>query len=182
MNDSTVYHGSARLFDDFSYKYIGQNGISRGAGFYFTDDRQLAEYYAKKQNGNGHLYTVELNDIKPVYNGRRLTRKDWRFFFMAMDDDFLSNYDYSIQEALDNELIGPETDIDILLSVCHAMGQYKKPLMEFSRLFDYNALVYSENGHTVNMGYESIKLDRYSRKIFVALVPDIIKIVSVEDV
>lgn len=62
-NDGTlkvVYHGSKNQFDEFSYQYMGNNGLAYGVGFYFTDDKSYAW-----QHGD-YVQEVYLNITKPL--------------------------------------------------------------------------------------------------------------------
>ena len=58
-----VYHGSADMFDTFSYGHIGSaSGVSfLGNGFYFTDKKKLAKNYGE------NVYECYLQMKKPYY-------------------------------------------------------------------------------------------------------------------
>ena len=54
-----VYHGSPNVFNEFSYKFIRQNGTSEGIGHYFTTNKEIADGYGS----NGKVYEAYI-DIK----------------------------------------------------------------------------------------------------------------------
>jgi len=55
-----MYHGSNSKFDTFNYEHLGNKGRSEGAGFYFTDDEDIAKGY-----GN-IVYKAYLKIEKPL--------------------------------------------------------------------------------------------------------------------
>lgn len=57
-NQITLYHGSMRLFDQFSLDYLGENGRAQGTGVYLTTDKHLALMYATKHQQTGYFYMV----------------------------------------------------------------------------------------------------------------------------
>lgn len=73
-NRKIMYHGSPNSFDKFDTEMIGSNSGNKGLlgeGFYFTDDKSLAEDYALGSRGiksnNGMIYEADLNVKKPFY-------------------------------------------------------------------------------------------------------------------
>jgi hypothetical protein len=66
---SPVYHGTYANFDQFSTDFIGEGegADSFGLGLYFTNTREIAEYYAevtaRKKGGKGAVYEVSLESI-----------------------------------------------------------------------------------------------------------------------
>lgn len=64
-NEKIVYHGSGNKFINFSTSFIGEGegNQSFGFGLYFTDSKEVAEYYAEKlkKEDIGYIYTVKVN-------------------------------------------------------------------------------------------------------------------------
>ena len=73
--DNLFYHGSPYNFNKFDFDRIGSgDGLSKfGYGLYFTDTKELAEYYAKELSIGEHrktgynLYTVKLYNLNEFY-------------------------------------------------------------------------------------------------------------------
>ncbi len=64
----TIYHGTAKKFDIFSDKYIGENQQSDfGEGFYFTDKKHIAKSFAKDAGGD-IIMEVSLDIKNPAKN------------------------------------------------------------------------------------------------------------------
>lgn len=61
------YHGSSYDFDKFDMSKVGTgDGLSKyGFGLYFTDNKELAEYYAFGKSK--YIYTVKLYDLDNYY-------------------------------------------------------------------------------------------------------------------
>ena len=58
-----VWHGSGAKFNVFSLDNLGLRGRAEGSGFYFTDDKQVAKGYARK---DGYLYRTYLKLENPA--------------------------------------------------------------------------------------------------------------------
>lgn len=168
-----VYHGSPNKFDKFSYDKIRTNGTMEGAGFYFTDNKEIAKGYG---GNSGYLYTAKLNINKSLSNEKKtLTIKEVEDLIKALpeDADFLSNYgdvDYEgynevMERALDSEYKYADSDTEILGSIYNACGENQKVI----------ELFYSE------LGYDSIiaRPDWGRQTIYIALTNDIIQISNV---
>jgi hypothetical protein len=67
-----VWHGGAPGFNVFDWSKIGQQGTSEGKGFYFTNDKSIAEGYARDHGGR--LLQVYLKAGKPL-SGQKITIK-----------------------------------------------------------------------------------------------------------
>ena len=64
----TIYHGTAKKFDIFSDKYIGENQQSDfGEGFYFTDKKHVAKSFAKDAGGD-IIMEISLDLKNPAKN------------------------------------------------------------------------------------------------------------------
>ena len=89
-----VYHGSPAQFTVFDPKYMSTHGSSYGQGFYFTDNRSLAEGY---EGEDGQLLGGYLNIQNPLSDTEvTLTRAEVRKLLQAVDptgDNAIINYD-----------------------------------------------------------------------------------------
>lgn len=73
--ENVFYHGSPHVFDKFDMSKIGSgDGLNKfGYGFYFTDNPDMAIYYAKElskgelRNNGFNLYTVKLYNLIEYY-------------------------------------------------------------------------------------------------------------------
>jgi hypothetical protein len=75
-----VYHGTNENYDTFSKDKIGSlDPGARGSGFYFTKDKNNAEFYSGKARGgeNGYIIDAYLNISNPYkYNNNKETLPD----------------------------------------------------------------------------------------------------------
>lgn len=60
FNNDLLYHGSNKLFDSFTRKYINGIGLKYGYGLYFSSKKETAEIFSSKQSVDRYLYTVKL--------------------------------------------------------------------------------------------------------------------------
>ena len=90
----TVYHGTGADFNTFSYDYMSQHGSMEGQGFYFTDNRNMAEGY---QSDGGRVMEGYLDIRKPLSDSEvTLTKAKLKKLIQALDptgDDVVLNYD-----------------------------------------------------------------------------------------
>lgn len=144
-----VYHGSPNLFSVFSYDFIGTQGTAEGKGFYFTDNRNVAEGYSTKRGQNGKLYECYLSIKQPLKPGEfKISKKQYREIidrynkWEAGQEDgmmyLLSNYgDYeysgylnTLSEAVNLEYNGSSDDIEVLSGFINA-GAHPEQLYRF---------------------------------------------------
>lgn len=164
-----VYHGSKNDFEVFNFDHIRGNGSEFGVGFYTTTNKDLALIYAKP-----YLYTYEFvgqKSFKP--EERQLTRDDIRLLIEHIQEetDFLSNYgevDFEGYEkvlnlAIDNIFNEEDDDIDMLAGIACTCG-------------DEYALVY--NAIYELFGFDSIIATMRDSELFIALVPQAVKLVD----
>ena len=89
-----VYHGSQAQFTEFSADFMSMHGSMEGQGFYFTDNRSMAEGY--KRDG-GQLLEGYLNIAKPLSDSEvTMTKAELKKLLKAVDptgDDVVINYD-----------------------------------------------------------------------------------------
>lgn len=133
-NLMVVYHGSPAKFHEFSYAYMSMHGSSEGQGFYFTDNRNMAEGYAKQ---GGQLLEGYLNIQKPLSDNKiTLSKKEVRALLQAVDptgDELLVNYDprggigypsrawyqRSLEATVNAAFEGSESDSEILAEIAN---------------------------------------------------------------
>lgn len=93
-NLQVVYHGSGAEFTEFSYSFMSTHGSMEGQGFYFTDNKTMAEGYQK----NGAKLMQGYLDIKKPLSDSEVTlkRSELTKLLKAVDptgDDVVINYD-----------------------------------------------------------------------------------------
>lgn len=125
-----VYHGTPSMFTVFDINKLGQNTMmfSEGAGFYFTDKKEIAAKYASSAGANGNIMQVYLNITKPMTTEQaEFTDRVRKNIFKALyeyDKNALSNYsdveyegvNAALNAAVDIES-SCETDIDFIASL-----------------------------------------------------------------
>lgn len=80
-----VYHGSPNQFTEFDYSKLRTNVTTEGVGFYFTDNKNVAEGYANKGD-SGKLYEAYLNISKPLNSEKKtITKMQLRTFIDAFN-------------------------------------------------------------------------------------------------
>lgn len=150
-----VYHGSGAEFTEFSYKYMGVQGSSEGRGFYFTDNRNMAEGYQK--NG-AKLMEGYLDIQKPLSDSEvTLKRSELVKLLKAVDptgDDVVINYDYTgigypsrawynraLNAAVESIYTSSESDSEILAEIANAGGGNETVLKKARELFGYDGYI-----------------------------------------
>ena len=89
-----VYHGSQAQFTEFSADFMSMHGSMEGQGFYFTDNRSMAEGY---ERDGGQLLEGYLNISKPLSDSEvTMTKAELKKLLKEVDptgDDVVINYD-----------------------------------------------------------------------------------------
>ena len=89
-----VYHGSQAQFTEFSADFMSMHGSMEGQGFYFTDNRSMAEGYKRE---GGQLLEGYLNISKPLSDSEvTMTKAELKKLLKEVDptgDDVVINYD-----------------------------------------------------------------------------------------
>lgn len=127
--DTIVYHGSPNKFDQFDYRKIRENGTSEGIGFYFTNERHIAENYGN----NGYIYKVRFIGTKPLsHTDITIEKSNFKRYLRLLNNltDYLSNwgeidfegYDTVLQRAIDGEYDTSDNDVDLIAGVVNACG------------------------------------------------------------
>lgn len=78
-NLMVCYHGTDKDFDEFDKNKIGANTNNKGllgSGFYFTQSKELGDYYAKFNNNEAKTKEVYLNITKPFMWNKYKTEED----------------------------------------------------------------------------------------------------------
>ena len=138
-NPLVVYHGG-NIFDVFDYDKIGTNGTAEGVGFYFTDNKETAEGYTKR---DGELKECYLSIKKPLtYDSHHLSYNDVKNIIKKaaelqaeeyeedIKDGFISNYadtysldiDDAVEMTADMIYSEDKTDIDMLGELAYSAG------------------------------------------------------------
>ena len=138
-----VYHGSPNAFTVFDYSKLGTTGTSQGKGFYFTDNRKMAENY---QDG-GSLYEVYLNIRKPLSEKSiTITRAQVNKLLNALPseirNDIISNWadaEYdgiarAMRETLNGIMDSSENDVDIIHEIINEAGYSNSQLADFYKI------------------------------------------------
>lgn len=173
-----VYHGSMVKFDKFDHTKIGLNATSEGYGFYFTDQKSIAEAYAT----NGYLYTVNFKGKKSLSSTEKtITKLQLKKFIEVLHnigecgflwdygDITTEGYNNVLAEAVRLEYNGNDNDVDLIASICNVYGN-KEPLRVLYHLFGYDHIkMIAEWNH--NLDSDNV--------LYIALVNDIIDIVDI---
>jgi hypothetical protein len=137
-----VYHGSKAKFDVFELNKANRIGASEGYGFYFTDNKNIAEGY---RSNSGDLFEVYLSiknplnkDAKP-FNNTELSKiikaavaneikenkgdiADYKDTFLSnIADTYSTNFNNSIKEAV-KMLSENDSAIDQIAELANIMG------------------------------------------------------------
>ena len=167
-----VYHGSKELFTEFDYSRIGTNGTTEGQGFYFTDNLQVAKSYSEK---DGYVYEVEFMGKKSL-NSEKISLKSLEIkkvlLALHSEMDILSNWDdveyYGLNKVLNDaieNIMLCNSDVEIYGSLCNITDDIELISKTFNKV----------------LGYDSIVLKAYwaNQYIYIAIIPEIIRIVNV---
>jgi len=66
----TFFHGSTSVFDSFTFKFLGEQGLAGGPGFYFGDSIVTAAAYEQKGSSYSEVLTMETQEganTRPFY-------------------------------------------------------------------------------------------------------------------
>ena len=126
------YHGSPNDFEKFSYEYLGTQGTGEGKGFYFTNNRNVAEGY--RQGEGGKLFEAYIDVRKPLSSTKKtITASQLARFIRVLDPDgseYLSNigdvswqgYESVLREAVQMLIQNNDNDVDIICDITNALG------------------------------------------------------------
>lgn len=147
-----VYHGSGADFTEFSYKYMGEQGSSKGCGICFTDNRNMAEDYQKRGT---KLMEGCLDIQKPLSDSEvTLKRSELVKLLKAVDptgDDVViytgigyplrAWYNRALNAAVESIFTGSESDSEILAEIANAGGGNETVLKNAQELFGYDGYI-----------------------------------------
>ena len=151
-----VYHGSGAVFTEFSADFMSQHGSSEGQGFYFTDNKDMAEGYAKK---DGQLLEGYLNISHPLSDSEvTLKRSELKKLIRAIDptgDDLVLNYDpqggmgypsqawytRSLEATVDAIVSYNDTDSEMLAEIANAGAGAGTVLETAKRVLGYDGYI-----------------------------------------
>ena len=167
-----VYHGSKELFTEFDYSRIGTNGTTEGQGFYFSDNEKVAKSYSDK---DGYIYEVEFMGKKSLNSDRiAMKRSEIKKILLALhsENDILSNWDdveyYGLNKVLNmaiENIMLCNSDVEIYGSLCNMSGGIEDVAKIFNKVLGYDSIV--------------LKADWANQNIYIAIIPEIIKIINV---
>lgn len=167
-----VYHGSKELFTEFDYSRIGTNGTTEGQGFYFTDNIKVARAYSDK---DGFIYQCEFMGEKSLDSEKiNLKRSEIKKILSALHSemDILSNWDdveyYGLNKVLNmaiENIMLCNSDVEIYGSLCNITDDIELISKTFNKILGYDSIV--------------LKADWANQYIYIAIIPEIIKIINV---
>ena len=164
-NLKVVYHGSPEDFTQFSLDYLGANGTAEGYGFYFTDQKSIAEGYSQGREGQrnpentGSLFEVYLDIKKPLSDERvTMSRAEFKKFIREMDKqvdedgeplEFLANYgDVSfeglnavVNTVMETEYDGSSSDVDMIHSIINGSGSMETVFKVLRETTGYDGII-----------------------------------------
>jgi len=164
-NPKVVYHGSPSHFTVFDLSFLGTNGTNEGYGFYFTDDKGIAQSYAngteaqRHQGADGKLFEVYLSIQKPLSNEQMtMTRAQAKKFLRKLntlvDEDgepleFLANYgdvswegiDAVLESALEAEYDMSDNDVNMVHSIINGFGNMEAVFRVLKEVTGYDGII-----------------------------------------
>jgi len=133
----SFYHGSPYEFDTFDINKAGSgDGLNKfGYGLYFTDNEELANFYASELIGKGkergyNIYEVQLRDQENFYRWDEATPEDiYNKVIQSLEN---KGYESDAQEIKDDyESYGDRWTIDSLYQFLEAIFKDKKKVTQF---------------------------------------------------
>ena len=169
----TVYHGSPGKFTVFSHNKMNVNGNAHGRGFYFTEEKNMAEGY---QKDGGQLLKGYLNITKPMSEEKVTIKKSDLVKFIkatceqearnlvadgsydsvndALPDTWVSNYVYTYGMNLNQAykevadiIYSNDNDIDILAEISNVVGA-DIALKKAHEVLGYDGVIYTNDRGT----------------------------------
>ncbi len=158
-----VYHGSPAIFTEFSYRFMSTNGSAEGQGFYFTQNKEMAEGYSKE---GGQLLDGYLSIKKPLSDSKvTLTRAEVKKLVQAIDptgDDVIANFDSeggmgypskawynrALTDTVNSCMDYCDSDSEILANIANSGAGAETVLLTTKRVLGYD-------GYIVDNKYEN---------------------------
>ncbi len=169
----TVYHGSPGKFTVFSHNKMNTNGNAHGRGFYFTEEKSMAEGYKKD---GGQLLKGYLNITNPMSEEKVTIKKSDLLKYIkatciqeakdlvadgsydtvneALPDTWISNYVYTYgmnindayREVVDI-IYNNDNDVDIIAEISNVVGT-EIALKKAHEVLGYDGVIYTNDRGT----------------------------------
>jgi len=151
-----VYHGTTKEFDKFDLSFVGERGFTEGRGFYFTDNKKLAENYARewgKPEITGRIIKAYLNIKKPMtLTQRKITDSQLKKILKEVvkeRPEILDDYGVNSIDELTKILKENDSDIDIITELGNVGGIDKQKLNDiFTKITGYDGVVVKQKDGT----------------------------------
>lgn len=169
----TVYHGSPSKFTVFNHNKMNVNGNAHGRGFYFTEEKSMAEGY---QKDGGQLLKGYLNITNPMSEEKVTIKKSdlvklikatceeearnlvsdggYEAVSDALPDTWISNYVYTYGMSLDRAyrevadiIYSSDNDVDIIAEISNVVGA-EIALKNACKITGYDGVVYTNERGT----------------------------------
>ena len=148
-----MYHGSPEKFTIFDSEFMSLHGSSKGYGFYFSPDKNMAQWY-------GDLMQVYLDIKNPLSQDKlRITRSQMKKLILDVekniaekwgseDGTLLDNFgdtrrygrDRVLEYAIDM-LMENENDVDVFGELKHIGGDYESVAKSFRRILKKDGII-----------------------------------------
>lgn len=148
-----MYHGSPEKFTIFDSEFMSLHGSSKGYGFYFSPDKNMAQWY-------GDLMQVYLDIKNPLSQDKlRITRSQMKKLILDVekniaekwgseDGTLLDNFgdtrrygrDRVLEDAIDM-LMENENDVDVFGELKHIGGDYESVAKSFRRILKKDGII-----------------------------------------
>ena len=154
-----VYHGTENEFDEFKSKFMGQNGTSKGQGFYFTAYETFAQQFGKNVkayflNIKKPLSSVELTITKEQFTqlldtiDRTQSQMEEGFEYGILSE--YGDVDYEgrervLKKAVELEMNSSDNDIELIGSIINASGDYDLVTNTLFNTLGYDGIIVEED-------------------------------------
>ena len=148
-----MYHGSPEKFTIFDSEFMSLHGSSKGYGFYFSPDKNMAQWY-------GDLMQVYLDIKNPLSKDKlSISRKEMKNLILDVekniaekwgseDGTLLDNFgdtrrygrDRVLEDAIDM-LMENENDVDVFGELKHIGGDYDSVAKSFRRILKKDGII-----------------------------------------
>lgn len=148
-----MYHGSPEKFTIFDSEFMSLHGSSKGYGFYFSPDKNMAQWY-------GDVMTVYLDIKNPLSKDKlSISRKEMKNLILDIekniakrwgtdDGTLLDNFwdtkrygkDRVLADAIDM-LMENESDVDVFGELKHIGGDYDSVAKSFRRILKKDGII-----------------------------------------
>ena len=146
-----AYHGTPNVFDKFEMSHVGERGRSEGRGFYFTDNKSIAEkIYTSIPGGGGESKTGRVIEVylyikKPMtISQRKITDAQLRRFLNEIENTkpgALDDYG-GVDEAIKLMRESQSSDLDILSELGNVnVLEHQKLNDLFTKITGYDGVI-----------------------------------------